>query len=725
MYGPGSNSQILGSGNTELIPNTGTHQALINQRLVDSILSDGQLSAEEIHDYPELAIFITETLGYPSVESFVGVYSGAEPDDGDTGLIATLNQGLKDAIRASLAGFVNPGSTVVVEADSFGAFPTDLNDDETHVVLRLADGTEFTFDGPKAGRMANEFAEIYKNSLTFYQNMNYLADQHGGKYSFHSAPLNNGDAGYNWGDFGNDVVVNSNNIDYGSFFTLILIHEVSHDLHDGTLPDDAPQEVCRCGAVHSREQTLFVSNVINELEHAGIDTGVNTDTDDYSNNSLVFDSSISQEQSIKSIPESGLTTCSDIYSQIKQAIADGDFATAMSLLSSIGPATIMTVIYTNPQTKVKRTETLNVLDVMLQDLMLISDSGDRFNQNTDNQTDKAQLSLFFISLVKSNPDFSSIVQDAADEIGFQFKLDLPIYSAFLEFQSASAPNNKLELYSVARSMLTGGVSAADAFVAMSGLDTVNNIAAMMVFAGYNPKEVMTLTGASYADIATAFEMAGISLSDIANTGARSADETLALLLNLSDDALAIFNAVSQSFFTQSETDQADIETMVAVKQVFGLSGEAAVDAVRSNGLTAINSALVLYTTHPELSFEQAIEAVSQTDYSPETIADFMVLDFTAEEAVLALNNGWSIEDVTNLVSGSAEVGLSKQEIINFVAQVKYSEGVTPELVKRTYMILEITPNLTLQEAFTLAKRELQVMPNVDIIDDIINDSSEY
>lgn len=176
-----------------------------------------------------------------------------------------------------------------------------IDDDATHVVLRLADGTEFRFDGPQAGRMANEFAKIYNNSLTFYQNINYLAEQQGGQYSFHSVPLTNGSDGSNRpGTDENNlfqrsvVVINS----MTTAITSVLIHEVAHDLHDDLLPEDAPQEVCRCGASHSRAQTLFISNIVNELEHAGIDTGINSDVDDYSNNSFVFDSSIAQEEVI-------------------------------------------------------------------------------------------------------------------------------------------------------------------------------------------------------------------------------------------------------------------------------------------------------------------------------------------------------------------------------------------------------------------------------------------
>jgi len=398
------------------------------------VRADGEISETELMQNPQLRHHIEVTMGYGSVGSFVGAHAR-------TGTISLtggvkLSQESMDAIDGSIADSV-PGG-VQFHAGSSDVLLTDIPEDSSFVVFTLAGGQKVTFDGPRAGAMANEFAKIYNNSPTFRQSIVSLADKQGGQYSFHSVPLASGaynyDAGYNRRGTSSDgmsgVFLRSQPMN-GFNLAGTMIHEVAHDLHGDHegLPD--------IGDVHSREQSIYHSKVVNELSENGVDIGYDVDGDDYSQNTLVFDETyfsppvdkVSTDDVV--VDENGTTVNAldyykGKYKQAKDLIAQGRYDEAKVILDQIPADAEITINYKDPGAVMKRPATYNVRELILQDLMFASDSGDRMNTGQDDSKFKTSLGEFLSDLDRDGT-WSATIESAATKIGFNLERELITY----------------------------------------------------------------------------------------------------------------------------------------------------------------------------------------------------------------------------------------------------------------------------------------------------------
>ena len=402
----------------------------------DAAIADGAITKVELEQHPELAHHIEVTLGYGSIDVFLMAHR-ATGSVGSMGALRPSGQSI-EAIDASISGSLDGG--VQYTEGSSNVLPTNIDPDSTFVVYTLRSGKKITFDGPRAGTMANEFGKIYNNSPTFRQAISTLAGRQGGQYSFHSAPLPTSVTGSNIA--GTDGRHESSGVFIQSDPSVeinmakTIIHEVIHDQHheDHGGLDDA-------GAVHSREQTIAMSTIVNEIKENGEDIGIDVDGDDYSHNSLIFDG----DYKTLDDTSSGAVTSNDVvfdengtevnaldyyttkYTRAKVLLSQGRHQEAKAILDQIPPDAKITIQFEDQQSSGgKRAATYNVRKLMLQDLMFASDSSDRFDTGLDVSPLKRNTGIF-LSVLAHDGTWGETIKSAAADINFDLHRELLFY----------------------------------------------------------------------------------------------------------------------------------------------------------------------------------------------------------------------------------------------------------------------------------------------------------
>jgi len=409
----------------------------------NAVIADGAITKEELKQNPALAHHIEVTLGYGSIDAFLYIH-GETGSIGSMGGLRPSNQSI-EAIDASMSGSLDGG--VQYTEGSSNLLPTNIDPNSTFVVFTLRSGEKITFDGPGAGAMANEFSKIYNNSPTFRQAIATLAGRQGGQYSFHSVPLPVGATTQLNGSniVGTDTRSQASGVFIQSHplrdFNLAktIIHEVIHDQHHEDHEDHGGLD--DAGAVHSREQTIAMSTIVNEIKENGENIGIDVDGDDYSHNSLVFDGDYETLDDLSS----GAVTSSDVvtdengtevnaldyyttkYTRAKVLLSQGRHQEAKAILDQIPPDAKITIKYEDPQSSGgKRAVTYNVRELMLQDLMLASDSSDRFDTGLDVSHLKRNTGIFLGDLAR-DAAWAETIKVAAADINFDLDEELLLY----------------------------------------------------------------------------------------------------------------------------------------------------------------------------------------------------------------------------------------------------------------------------------------------------------
>lgn len=418
------------------------------------VMADGVISLSELKKYPELVAHIEKTLGYGSVKAFWEAHLATGKPVRPDGV--KLSYQSLVAINTSIFGSLD-GTGVYFAEGSDNQLPEDIDPESSFVVFTLQNGQKITFDGPNAGKIANEFAKIYNNSPTFRNTMVDLANKQGGQYSFHSVPLEayaKGQVlGFNFsgtssGKEASGVFIQSN----PSFkFNLAstIIHEVVHDLNSdgGSQEGKSPS----AGESHSRQQSIIHSVIVDELKENGIDIDYDVDGDDYSQDTLVFDKSFddgadqdSGEITSTSLvydlngkvvldangePVNALDYYANLYAMAKDFIAQGNYAAAAGILGMIPPNATITLSSTNAQNGERSVATYNVRQLMFQDLMFAADGADRFDASGEVILDKDKLEGFFNFLTNhdTSGQWSSTIDTAASLVHYGLFDELPGY----------------------------------------------------------------------------------------------------------------------------------------------------------------------------------------------------------------------------------------------------------------------------------------------------------
>lgn len=392
---------------------------------------------------------LTETLGYESFHGFMELLNatpGAFSDDWNI----TAKGEREIEYRIGLP--FDAENAFEASVDSAGRLP-QVDSTATFVSFTLKDGSRVSFDGPGAGRAANEFSTAYNNSETFQNTMHFLSEQQGGQYAFHmfnqsgaggaliSAGFNitGTDTLYSSGGVYLNDPVNLEGMTFTEYSLLgTLIHEVGHDLHDCACHGAAPDT----GSSHSREHTMFIGNIINEIENSGIDTGVDVDDHDYTNDISLFGaqsddfkegSNLEPINHIRIDEMSGeeinrFDEISDTYTKIQQAINDGDYGAALDLMSLIPANETMDFAIPDPQGLFASTVMeYNVREIIVQELLLQSDSDDWLNSDKGTNLtnhEKASLLSFIDAMKAKDPDFQQTVDNAAEALNMDLAIEL-------------------------------------------------------------------------------------------------------------------------------------------------------------------------------------------------------------------------------------------------------------------------------------------------------------
>jgi len=408
----------------------------------DAVKADGIITVEELRQYPELTHHIEVTLGYGSTQAFLGSHELVQPGSGNgNGTYLEPSEQSLEVIDASISGSLDGG--VQYTEGSSNLLPTNIDPESTFVVFTLRSGEKITFDGPRAGNAANEFSKIYNNSPTFRYTIITLAGRQGGQYSFHSLPME-GKLGINYEGTSDKSrrsgVFLQSDPSQNAGLTYAIIHEVAHDLHVAEGHDHDHEGVLDAGTPHSREQSIYHSTIVNELKENGVDLGFDVDGEDYSNDTLVFDGDYDSSWDWSTdeattedvvIDENGtevnaLDYYTGKYGKAKDLIAQGRYEEAKAILNQIPPDAQITINFINPNTGIPKPVTYNVRELILQDLMFASDSGDRFNTGKQDLKFKTSLGEFLSDLSRDGT-WSATVKSAAADINFNLSRELISY----------------------------------------------------------------------------------------------------------------------------------------------------------------------------------------------------------------------------------------------------------------------------------------------------------
>ncbi len=425
-----STDQTLELNSTDL--NRNQDQIIVEQ--MNQVLEDSTLSIEELEkpENQQLATYLVEVLGYGSIRAFVVAHASRSSTQVENkySQIPLTPENI-DAIEQSITGSLN-GNGLRVTADETGQLPTEVDETLSFVEFTLIDGQIITFDGPNAGQAANSFVIAYNNSETFATHIHFLASKQDDHYAFHLLPLKESNkgivVGFNFA--GNDSPLNQSGVFLQSEhpYNLLrtIIHEVGHDLHG-----ENENDIHDTGNSHSREQSLFLSKIVNEIENQGINTGINVDADDYSVDTLVFNTNFKKNDNstVRSSPRSDYTTYQTLFEQLNTAIDQGDFIKAFEIWSTLSDNPTIELSFRTPNgAGWTEPKTFSIQTLFLQDLMLSTDSGDRFNDNTNNIADKTNFGIFLNTIVMHNPELRHTVYAAAEEIGYELPEELPLYA---------------------------------------------------------------------------------------------------------------------------------------------------------------------------------------------------------------------------------------------------------------------------------------------------------
>lgn len=431
----------IDSGSEELV----SDPEVVAQQWV-AVLKDGIISASEFDKYPALRNYIVNTLGYGSIEAFLEAHKATGQSVGSGGV--KLSDESLAAISKSIFGSLNGAGAYFAEGPN-NQLPQDIDPESTFVVFTLQNGEKITFDGPNAGKIANEFAKIYNNSPTFRNIIIDLANKQGGQYSFHSVPLEatpkSQTVGFNFAGTSPGVEASGVFIQANPSFSFniaaTIIHEVTHDLNstnglrEGSLPS--------AGGSHSRRQSIIHSEIVNELKENGIDINYDVDGDDYSQDTLIFDkdfdsdvdqdsgevtsNSVVYDENGKSV--NALDYYTKLYAEAKTYIAQGNYAKAAEILARIPPNATITLTVTDAQTGEKSEATYNVRQLMIQDLMFAADGADRFDSSGNTHLAKKNLENFFLFLTQndSSGQWKTTIAASASAIQYGLAGELPGY----------------------------------------------------------------------------------------------------------------------------------------------------------------------------------------------------------------------------------------------------------------------------------------------------------
>lgn len=428
-----SNNAIDNNETTQQTNNANTHR---DQRILEqmnNILEDSTISLHELEKSENEAFsnYVVEVLGYGSVRAFVRAHCGrTETQFENFRTEIPLNPESVNAIEKSITGSLF-GEGFRFTADESSELPTNIDDDTTFVEFTLLDGQKITFDGPGSGKAANAFATGYNHSDTFAETIHQLAEKQSGQYGFHLLPLKQSNKGIVVGiNFsGTDLPFQQSGVFLQSEFQYnmlkTIIHEVGHDLHG-----DSDEDLFHTGQSHSREHSMFLSVVVNEIETKGVDTGINVDADDYSSDTLIFDTSFrkNDHQTVRSEPRVDYQNYQSLYEELQTAINSGDFRQAKEIWDNLPPNAEIELSFKTPKVGWGETQTFNVRTLFLQDLMLSADSGHRFNDDTVNINQKFNLGVFLNIIVLSDFSTREAITTAAEEIGYELENELPIYA---------------------------------------------------------------------------------------------------------------------------------------------------------------------------------------------------------------------------------------------------------------------------------------------------------
>ncbi|MEJ2754323.1 MAG: hypothetical protein P8104_00405 [Gammaproteobacteria bacterium] len=391
-------------------------------------------------NYPELKELIVNRLGYGNIVGFIQLALSYDDAWVDPKTRQQLNENVAFDMLFKRLDLPYGESAVVANEDSFGKLP-DVDAEANYVKIKLADSSIITFDGPEAGRVANEFAKSYNNSETFRTTMHHLAQEQDGIYSFHifeQAPNEEGMlSGFNFagtqkGHNASGVYLNRPSIgqDYlGDRYSTMntIIHETGHDLHDCTDCDD---DIPSPGGSHSREHSIYIGSIINEIENNGVNTNIDIDDDDYSNNISIFGLNTEKPTNMEFADPAAFDMWKQTYGKIQEAINLGDYRYAAQLMASIPPDETIELNATDPQEKGNTTVSYNVHELIAQELLLQADSDDWLNTDKGEMKtigEKFHLSNFFNYMNAVDSNYSTVIDNAAATLNMDLGIELPGY----------------------------------------------------------------------------------------------------------------------------------------------------------------------------------------------------------------------------------------------------------------------------------------------------------
>ncbi|MFT5084204.1 MAG: hypothetical protein ACI9Y1_002257, partial [Lentisphaeria bacterium] len=338
--------------------------------------------------YPELASHFSDTLGYGVISGVLPAFVISDTEADSLGHQTTFPSLYEELLyRANLP---LSDDAEFVSQDVSGDLP-EVDPEASYVEFTLLSGNKITFDGAEAGTAANNFARIFENSAIFRDAIENDATENGGSHGFHTYDTWIGEGGTSGHKPGYGTFLNIN----ASNPLLGVIHNVGHELEES----------------HSREHSLFVGQVINQLENNGIDTDANTDFDfdNISNNIRVLDGFRGRWKLDE--PE-----WSQLFIDAKTAMQDGDLDTLEGILSNIDADAVVTA-----DTGFSGGEELsvNARELFIQELVLEADSDDWFNTDkggevTANQ--KLTLATALSNLTITDPSFREAIENASETL---------------------------------------------------------------------------------------------------------------------------------------------------------------------------------------------------------------------------------------------------------------------------------------------------------------------
>lgn len=393
----------------------------------DELMNSGEpIDAIAIENKPALAKLIETELGFSDSTEFVAHVESIDPAgvksdvDANYALVRNFRQFGFGAFPLTPSGKQEADtmlSTVFeskpISLDGKSSAELDaIPDSQTSVTLETEKGP-VVFTGVKAGKVAKDFVNLYENSPTFKNSFDAHSEQHG-LFTFRSVNppselvhlqgaalsansmtivpniVTDGIAELRGQEY-EEIVAHNN--EEGTSGAHIIMHEFVHNLIDGDTRGEngepiIPHEEGVEG--HHRDHSLYMGAVWHELNESGQmpSTEGMPDTVDYSDDALVFRSDrlrVEDQQDYNEIREKH----GEDYEKVKGLLnqTPPDIQAAAKMLDTLDVE--MDVTVEEASNGKPRTISMNVKDLMLQEMVLESNRSDVFGTSDTPVSKKA------------------------------------------------------------------------------------------------------------------------------------------------------------------------------------------------------------------------------------------------------------------------------------------------------------------------------------------------